>query len=455
MPSSDWKNISTKLAKTPAPPPDTARVFAVVAPLAPVGQPKAKRYSTVGELEDDGWGTGFSGYNAMATIFAQTPFAAAVSGVVMISRETAVAEAWTVDLVSTADDTYRLFEAGVQIAEVIAVGNTDIEIRNAFIADLVGSGFTGAIVDDDTLTVTNDDPGVPFVLTSAAVGTPANAPDVGTGPTTPAVGVYDDLDEAYKLIPYWGVLMPGAADYDLDEARRWRNADTTTRRSYILAQNSDAGVFDVLDTDNLAVQWQTISATGVTLWSHPNPVEYFAAAMVGVLGGTFPGARAWHRVVVSGIAESAVTSSRTSDETATAKARNIAWSERLDGPTSPLEGVSSQNMPAGNFIFQQWAADWWWYTINATVDRLQRAPAGIDMTDIDLQRVASVIKTDSAPLVNAGVLADVSTSFVLIDGVPEGEVAIGDYKTTGKITYSGTITPKLRALAVEGDFEVV
>lgn len=454
MPISDWKSVSTKLAKTPAPPTDTARVFAVVAPLAPVGQPKAKRYSTVGELEDDGWGTGFAGYNAMATIFAQTPFAAAVSGVVMISRETAVAEAWTVDIVSAVDGTYTLLAGGVVIATVIAAGNTLEEIKDAFILDLAGSGYTGATVDVDTLTVANDDPGVPFVLTSAVVGA-GTAPDVGTGPTTPAVGVYDDLDEAYKLIPYWGVLMPGAADYDLDEARRWRNADTTTRRSYILAQNSDPGVFDVLDTDNLAVQWQTISATGVTLWSHPNPVEYFVAAMVGVLGGTFPGARAWHRVVVSGIAESAVTSSRTSDETATAKDRNIAWSERFAGPTSPLEGVSSQNMPAGNFIFQQWAADWWWYTINATVDRLQRAPAGIDMTDIDLQRVASVIKTDSAPLVNAGVLADVSTSFVLIEDVPEGEVAIGDYKTTGKITYSGTITPKLRALAVEGDFEVV
>lgn len=454
MPYTDWSVINTSLQRSPAPPPDTARVFAAVAPVSPAGQPKAKRYSSTTELEDDGWGPGFALYNALATMFAQTPVDTAVSGVVVIARETALPEVWTVDIVDTTDATISLLVNGVVVTSVIASGNTDIEIRDGLILGLIGSGYTGAIVDDDTLTVTSDTPGVPFVLTSTATaGTP---PDVGAGPTTPAIGIYDDLEAAHKLINFWGVLAPAATDADLDEARRWCGADSVGRRCHLFGENSDPGVFDVLDTDNLAVQWVTGAYPRASLFSHPLATEYFAAGMIGRVGGGFPGQRAWHKLTVSGLLENVVTPDRSSDGTATARARRVMYSERFFGPESSLQGVSSENIAGGNFIYQRWAVDWWWFTIRAAVEEILTSNEGVDLTDEGLQKVATLVTERSLPLINAGVLAPGPTvTFVPVADIPPGEAAIGDYKTTGLITYTGVITPKLRALRVEGVFQVV
>lgn len=458
MPVNDWINIDTQLEQVPPAPPDTPRTYAMVAPAVPADvSAVVNPYSTLTEMEDAGWDTGDVAYNAMAKLLAQTPTDTAVSSVIVIKRETAVANVWTVDIISTTDGNHTVSIDGVVGATFAASTSTVTEIKDglvtAFNLGVFGDTVTAASVDAETLSLTADVAGIPFTTTAAAPG--------GTAPTVTQtianVGVYADLAAAYALSPFWGILLPGALDVENDEARRWAGADTATRRNFVFAESTDVGIYDSADTDNLAVDWLTAQYKRANLLSHPTSTDYRQAAMVGRVGGAFPGKRAWHYIATSGSVETTITANRTSAQTSTMRTRKVSYTERLFGPTSDLLTLGGYT-PSSNFIVQVHAEDWWWYTIRATVDAVMKGNAGVNLDAAGLQGVVDTVAQAMIPLVTNNVIAnDFTVAYTPADltEVPAGELALGDFKTTGRILASATITPKLRALRVSAEFALV
>ena len=456
MPFNDSIVVETQLVTPPPPPPDTARTWAVVAAASPAGY-STKRYSTIGEMNDDGWTNAQSAYVAMAKLFAQTPTDTALGGIIVIKRATAVAEIWAIDINSTTDGNHTISIGGVLAATFAASANTATEIKDgliaAFDAGPFGSAIDAASIDADSLSLTGLEAGIPFLPTVAVPG--GTIHDVTQ--TQASVGVYQDLDAAHALFKFRNVLMPAASDPELDEGDRWTGADRTTRRCFLFAENNDAGVYDSGDTDNLAVKWLTASRERVNLLSHPNATEHMAFAVAGRIGAAYPGSRAAHYLPLAGSLESAITANRTSDQTATMKARRMSWTERYDGPTSKLLLISvGPNVPSGVFVFQRWAEDQLWYIARALCDSAMSANPGVNLDDAGLRTLVDTISPALLEMVTEGVLAaDYTVSYVPLDQVPAGELAIGDYKTTGAIVINATVTPKLRALRVTAYLAVV
>lgn len=456
MPITDWITIDTQLEQVPPAPPDTPRTYAMVAPAVPAGvSAVATAYSTLSEMEDDGWDTGDVAYNAMAHLLAQDATATAVSQIIVIRRETAVANVWTIDIISTTDGNHTISIGGVLGATFAASGSTVTQIKDglvsAFNAGVFGSTITAASVDAETLSLTADVLGIPFTPTSAAPG--------GTAPTLTEtvenVGVYDDLTAAFALLPFWGILLPGALDVEFDEARRWAGADITTRRNFVFAETTTAGIYDSTDTSNIAVDWLTGGYKRVNLLSHPTATEYRAAAMVGRVGGAFPGSRTWHYLATTGSVETTITANRTSSQTSTLQTRMCSYTERFYGPTSDLMTVGGTT-PSEHQIYQVHAEDWWWYTIRATVDAEMASNAGVNLDAEGLQGVVDKVAQAMIPLVTNNVIADDFTvTFTPLSEIPAGELAVGDFKTSGRILASATITPKLKKIRVSAQFALV
>lgn len=458
MPFTDWIEINSQLNQVPPDPPDTPRVYAMIAPAVPAGvTDKVSRYSSLELAEDDGWTTALVAYNAMVKLFSQEPTEAAVSSLVVIKRETPVANVWTIDINSTTDGNHTITVNGTLAATFAASGSTATQIKDglvtAFNLGAFASTITAASVDANTLSLTADVPGIPFTPTAAAPG--GSAPTLTE--TVANVGVFDDLEEAYSLANFWGILLPGALDVEKDEARRWAGADTALRRNVVLAESTDAGIYDDGDTDNLAALWADGEYKRAALVSHPTATDYQMSAMVGRVGGAFPGSRTWHYLVTEGSTETTVTAHRTAAQTLTMRSRFCSYTERLEGPESDLLFLGGYTS-SGNFIYQVHAEDWWWYTIRAVVDRMMKGDAGINLNKAGLQSVVDAIAQAMIPLVTAGVIADdftVAYEPTDLAQIPNAELAIGDFKTTGRILASATITPKLAALRVEAEFALV
>jgi hypothetical protein len=136
-------------------------------------------------------------------------------------------------------------------------------------------------------------------------------------------------------------------------------------------------------------------------------------------------------------------------------ARRMSFIERLKGPTSPVKILHGAVPKSSEFIYHRWAEDHWWYTINAIVDAQMKAPEGVNLTTEGLQGVVDAISTATLPFVQAGVIApNFTVEATPIADVPAGELAIGDFATTGQILATATITPKLRQLKVRAEFSL-
>jgi hypothetical protein len=448
MPIQTWVQVDTAIQDPPSAPPDTPRTYAIMSPTAPAGAVKAVPYSTLAEMDADGWGTSFPAYQAMARLLEQQPALAQVSAVVVIAPEPAIPNVWTFDTdLDFADGDHTLSINGVLAATFTASANTAEEVKDGLLAAFAvgpfASSHTGATVDTDTGSITGNVAGVPFVLTGSGPG---------VGPTiietVASVGVYQDLDAGHALLKFWGVLMPGAVDAVLDEGRRWVHADRVTRRCVLLAENADPAVYDIGDTDNLGALWSVAGYDRAYLLSHPNATDYIFAGMVGRLGGSPPGSRRWHRVVVTGSTESTITANRTTAETLTMLARGVSYTERFDGPASDLEFINGTG-PASIAIYQKHTEDDLWYRARVIIDDAMKSAAGVNLTEAGLQSLADAIAAGLVPMVNAGSLApDISVSFVPLEDVPPGEIALGDYQSTGAVVVSATITPRLKKLRV-------
>jgi hypothetical protein len=458
MPAIDWIAINSQLNQVPPEPPDTPRIFAIVAPAVPAGiTAKTTDYSSTALMEEDGWDTGDAAFNAAVQLFSQEPTATAVSRIVLIKRENPVANVWTVDIISTTDGNHTVSINGTLAATFAASGSTTTQIKDGLVAafngGIYGALITAASVDTDTLSLTADVPGVGFTPTSAAPG--------GTAPTVTEtvanVGAFEDLDAAYPLSNFWGVLMPGALDVELDEGRRWAGADVVNRRNVMIGETATVGVYDGSDTTNIAVDWFNGEYKRAALLSHPTATDYMAAAWVGRVGGAFPGSRTWHFLVTEGSDETTITAARSLSQTQTMRQRFTSYTERFYSPADDLRTLGGY-VSSGNFIYQVHAEDWWWYTIRQTVDLILQSNAGVNLDKAGLQSVCDKISQDMIPLVTAGVIRDdftVTYEPLDLSTLPPSELSIGDFKTTGRILASATITPKLAALRVEAEFALV
>lgn len=458
MPFSSIVTLSTSLIAAPAAPPDTVRITAIVAPEVPAGVTAlATSYSSLSEMEDDDWTTGDVAYDAMSAIMTQTPVETQVSGVIVIKRGTAVANVWTHDQLSTTDGEHTLSIDGVLAATFTASTSTAADISAGLIAAFNAGDFaathTAAVVDTDTLSITGAVAGVPFILTAAAPG--GDAPTVTQ--TVESVGVYEDLDAAFALLPFWRVYVPGMVDAEIREALRWVQADTVSRRNFLVYDEAGVGVYDATDTDSLAYEFKVAGHTRVNGLCHPNATEYAQGMAIGRVGGGFPGRRAQHYIALSGSVETTVSANRTSGQVSTMEDRAVSWTERLFGPTSDLLLLApAPNIPSGHYIYQRHAEDYWWYTMRAAIDGYLKRDEGVDLDAAGLQDLADFVAQQMLPLVTNNVIADDFTvTFTPLADIPAGELAIGDYKTSGKILASATITPKLRKLTVSAEFSLV
>ncbi len=459
MPAIDWRLINTQLNQVPPEPPDTPRIYAMVAAAVPAGiTARTSTYSSLELMAEAGWTTSQSAYVAASKLFAQDPTATGISSLVVVKRDTPVANVWTIDIISTTDGNHTITVNGILAASFAASGSTTTQIKDGLVTAfnlhaIFGSTITAASVDANTLSLTADVLGVAFTPTSAAPG--------GTAPTVTQtvanVGIYDDLDAAFTATPFWGVLTPGALDVENDEARRWVGATTTRRRNFLFAEGTEVGFYDSTDITNIAYDWITAEYPRVNLLSHPTATDYRQSANVGRVGGAFPGSRTWHYFATTGSTETAVTSARTLTQTATMRTRRMSYTERLDGPTSDLLTLGGYT-PDGYMIYQVHAEDWFWYTINQTVDIVMKSNAGVNLDKAGLQSLCDKIAQDMMPLVNNNVIGDdftVTYEPIDLSEVPGSELSIGDFMTTGRILASATIDPKLAKLRVEAEFDLV
>jgi hypothetical protein len=417
-------------------------------------------YTSLTGLADDGWVAGDAVYDAAEDLFANSAVATdtAITRIIVVKRATPTDEVWTYLVNSTEDGIHTAEINGVVAGTFTAAADTADVIRTglqlAINAGAFSASHTAADTIAATLSVTGDaPPGVPFTLTGSA---PA-----GTAPTitrtVDAIGLFADLDAAYTLQQWWGLLLPSEENsLALDEARRWVDADTTTRRGFLFAQQADVGLADSADLDNLALTWQLAGRGRSKVWTHPTPTEYMVAAMVGKVGGAFPGSRAWHYLPLVGSVENTLTPARTAGQLQTLFDRRVGYTARFYGPTSDLLMVHGQ-LPEDHFVAQVHASDWWWYATTVAMDAEMKSNAGVDLDEAGLRGLAAAVEVATTPMINAGVLAanSVNITFTPIADVPPGELAIGDYQTTGRITVAGVLTPKLRSLAVRAEFAVV
>ena len=458
-----WILISTSLQPTPPAPPDTARVYGLVAPVG--SEPAAVTafatiYTSLTGLTDDGWVAGDAVFDAAEDLFGNSAVATdtAVTRIIVVKRASPVDEVWTY-LVNSADDGIHTAEIGGVVAGTFTASTDTVDVIRTGLTDAINLGaFAASHTATDTiaatLSVTGDaPPGVPFTLTGSAPS--------GTAPTitrtVDAVGLFADLTAAYTLQQWWGLLLPSEENsLALDEARRWVDADTTTRRGFLFAQQVDVGLADSVDTDNLALTWQLAKRARSKVWTHPTPTEYMVAAMIGKVGGAFPGSRAWHYLPLSGSVESTLTPARTAGQLQTLFDRRVGYTARFYGPTSELT-IHHGQLPDDHFVAQVHAADWWWFATTVAMDAEMKSNAGADLDEAGLRGLATAVEVATTPMINARVLAasSVSVTFTPIVDIPPGELAIGDYQTTGRITVSGVLTPKLRSLAVRAEFAVV
>lgn len=457
MPSTDWIAVSTQLNSVPPEPPDTPRIYAMVAPAVPAGVvQKVNKYSSLAQVEEQGWTTSYVAYNAMVQLFTQTPTAAAISELVVIKRETPVANVWTIDILSDGDGDHTILIDGVVAATFTASTDTQEAIKDGLIAAFNNGDFgdviTAASVDSDTLSLTADEAGIPFTPTATA----PSGPEPTLTETVANVGVFDDLEEAYMLAPFWGVLIPGASEAEAEESLRWVQMDTDERRCVLFAETADADAYNPNDSDNLAARWAAAKHPRAALLSHPTATDYRQSANVGRVGGAFPGSRTWHYFATEGSTETTITAARKLTDTATLRDRFCSYTERLYGPKSDLLTLGGY-VSSGHFIFQRHAEDWWWYTIRETIDRVMKGNLGVNLNDAGLQGVVDTISQAMIPLVDNGVIGD---DFVVayeptdLTQVPASQRARGDFKTTGRIIARATITPKLAALAAAAQFDL-
>jgi hypothetical protein len=179
--------VSTTVTPTPPAPPTRQNVVCFVG-VHTVIEDTVAAYTSLDDMEDDGWDDSDPLYNMVAAALDQEAVGDRITKWFIGKRETPVAAVWTFNVVGTTDGVMNILEGDTVIATFTASSDTDEEIKTELVASVV-AGYTGATVDTNTFTITKGEAGVPMALTIGG----AQAANLNGSQTTAAVGIYDDL----------------------------------------------------------------------------------------------------------------------------------------------------------------------------------------------------------------------------------------------------------------------
>ncbi len=303
--------------------------------------------------------------------------------------------------------------------------------------------------------MTADDPGIPFILTGDG---PGGAGDITVVNTTPNSGLFDDLDAAFAIQPFWAVIpLPDESEALMIEAGRWSFAGESvgsTRRNVAILQTADSDIPDGV-SPNFA---ETLIALGYTTAFpvvHANTSDKMSHAGFGRFGGQDPGSRAWHGGRLSGttLTEEII---YTDAEGENMREDRVSWVER-EAPTVTADIIWFWGQGSGGrFIVQKQAEHYWWLRTGFAVQDVFKSLSGANLDEAGTQKFVSAINainqelgTSDPPVID---LARTTVTPVSLDDVPLAEQELGDYKTNGGITVATVLLPKLRDLAVSATF---
>jgi hypothetical protein len=451
MALSDHIIVTSSVVPVSPPPSQRQRVPCFVG-VHSITAERANAYSSITGMEADGWSESDPLYNMVAAMLRQKPEGQRPTRWFIGKRDAAVASVWEVEVVATADGTMTITDGATDIvvASFTASSDTAGDIRDGLIAS-AADGYTLAIVDGTTLSVTREEAGVPMTL---AIGGAAAA-NLTTAQTVAHVGIYADL-EAIKAVmingrsvnaQVWNYeIEPALGPYGWTEAARWAHTDGD---HVVGSQSNDADIPDDGETGDGASLVQALGYTRSDLCYRASNTDYVRAK---VLGHTMPAAPgsvnySWRRLVGSTLA---VTTS--SEHVATFRAKRASWAELIDvdGQVKYFGGRDGTGQP----MYHWSAIDNWRDNVKARLVFLLTNSPGIDFTNegIDGTLVAGLRVTMDL-MVEAGTLLPGYTIAALpVEQVPEGEKIQGDFKTTGYIQIDAILRIFVDEVRVTGFF---
>lgn len=414
---------------------------------------QADVYTMLTEMTDAGWTTSDPIYNMVVAMMAQKPEGQRPTKWFVGKRATPVAAVWQIDVVATVDGAMTITDAnGTVVASFTASTSTAGDIRDGLIAS-VATGYTAAIVDTDSLSITRGEAGVPMTLTVGG----AAAANLDANQTTAGTGIYADLEAIAAHVinsktvnaQAWNYeIAPALGPYGWTEAARWAHADG---RHVVGTQSSDSNIPSSGSSADGASLVKALGYTRSDIAYRASDTDYVRAML---LGHVMPAAPAsvsynWRRLVGSTLA-----TGTTSANVSTFRTKRASWAELLDidGQVKHFGGRDGTGQP----MYHWSAIDNWRDNIEARLVFDLTSNPGVDFTDSGIEGilvpgVRSVLDT----MVEAGTLSpDYTITFLPVDSVPDAEVLAGDYQTTGYIRVDAELRTFIDRIAVSGNFSI-
>lgn len=306
MPLSDHVNVSISIQASSLRLPGFGTPLILATPGSqPSGFTDRRRiYTEAEQLLDDAWSSSSSVYLQALAAFSQRP---RVRQVMVGRRDAAVAHVWTVAITAGTNGTYTITINGTAVTHV-ASGQTAAQI-SAALRTLLAShpDVTGGFIS-----VTGSDPNI--ILTALTAGIPivasVSGPAITLTETTPNHGIPEDLVLINEADPDWyGLLIPEQdrqhivrAVAPTIEAQNRIAAMMSTQGAILSAPYNPASI-----TADIASELHGLGYMRTTLWYHSSATQFVAAALLGRMLATNPGAETWKFKQLAGISAVALT----------------------------------------------------------------------------------------------------------------------------------------------------
>lgn len=409
-------------------------------------------YTSLDEMEDAGWTSSDVIYNMVAAMLAQKPVGQRPTQWFVGKRTAAVAAVWQVDVVATVDGAMTILDGDVTVASFTASTSTATEIRDGLIA-AAADGYTLAIVDVDSLSITRDEAGVPMTITLGG----AQAANLDANETTPAAGIFADLDTIQAFVlngktvgaQVWNYeIAPGLGPYGWTEAARWAHADGD---HVVGSQSSDANIIASGSSADGASLVKALGYSRSDLAYRASDTDYVRAMLLGHVMPAPPASvnYSWRRLIGSTLAttttDAVVTTLRT-------KRASHAELIDVDGQVKYFGGRDGTGQP----MYHWSAIDNWRDNIKARLVFDLTNNDGIDFSDSGIDSIlVAGIRAEMDAMVNAGTLSPNYTITALpVASVPDAEVLAGDYQTTGYIRVDAELRTFVDRVRVTGEFAI-
>ncbi len=329
-------------------------------------------------------------YRALQRLFGQT---LQPSSVLVGRRATRVAQVSTVTVpASPGSGNYTITVNGNDYT-ASGTGLTQTQLRDALIAAVDGGTdpVEAAIGTSSTLTVTAEDPGLPFTI--AVSNVTGAALSVATG--TPAVGLADDLVAFLaERSDWWGMMDVSHVDAD---ALAIADQIATVRKAYLgLTSDSDAQTSATTDVGNVL---RLAGHQRVAMLYHDDAEAFPDAALLGLMSPQNPGFATWSNKVLQGITGIEPTS------VAQLETKNYGWIELYSA-----KGVSATRnvrMANGDPLDLLLGLDFWVDLLQSYMLTLELNAPKVPYTEKGRQMIESALR--------AGSLIAASDDYAIID----------------------------------------